>query len=135
MSTRARTRSRLQAAYDDALGVTAAFNRNVLNHVNAILDTSFDPRGFAHRALYNDVESRVEMHLQAVSEQRVGIGGNERVFRAGELIHTESSYKYAPEDFARLLRAAGFNPQASWQDPAGDFVVFYAVYVSGASQS
>jgi len=118
--------ARLQAAYDDSLGVTAAFNRNVLNHVNAILGTDFDPRVFAHRAWFNEADSRIEMHLQALSDHEVRIGDRLRAFAAGEMIHTENSCKYAPEDFSRLLRAAGFSPQASWQDPAGDFVVFYA---------
>jgi dimethylhistidine N-methyltransferase len=118
--------ARLAAAYDDALGVTAAFNRNVLNHVNAILGSDFDPAAFAHVAFYNAAESRVEIHLEASSAQRVTIAGRERVFAAGERIHTENSYKYAPQDFAALLRRAGFSDIAVWQDDAGDFAVYYA---------
>jgi dimethylhistidine N-methyltransferase len=117
---------RLAAAYDDALGVTAAFNRNVLNHVNALLGSDFDPAAFAHVAFYNAAASRVEMHLEARSVQRVTIAGRERVFAAGERIHTENSYKYSPEEFAALLRRAGFSDIAVWQDESGDFAVYYA---------
>ena len=118
--------ARLAAAYDDALGVTAAFNRNVLNHVNALLGTDFDPAAFAHVAFYNAAASRVEMHLEARRAQCVAIAGRERVFAAGERIHTENSYKYSPERFAALLRRAGFSDVAVWQDEAGDFAVYYA---------
>lgn len=118
--------ARLAAAYDDALGVTAAFNRNVLNHVNALLGSDFDPAAFAHVAFYNAGAGRVEMHLEARSVQRVTIAGRERVFAAGERIHTENSYKYSPEEFAALLRRAGFSDIAVWQDEAGDFAVYYA---------
>jgi dimethylhistidine N-methyltransferase len=118
--------ARLQAAYDDALGVTGAFNRNVLNHVNAMLGSDFDPSAFRHIAFYNQAESRIEMHLEACSEQIVQIAGQERVFRAGERIHTENSYKYRPEDFAALLKRAGFLSVVVWQDEAGDFAVYYA---------
>ena len=106
--------------------MTAAFNRNVLNHVNALLGSDFDPAAFAHVAFYNGGESRVEMHLEAKSEQRVTIAGQERVFAAGERIHTENSYKYSPPEFASLLRRAGFSDVAVWQDEAGDFAVYYA---------
>ena len=117
---------RFAAAYDDALGVTAAFNRNVLNHVNALLGTDFDPGAFAHVAFYNAAASRVEMHLEARRTQCVAIAGRERVFAAGERIHTENSYKYSPEQFAALLRRAGFADVVVWQDEAGDFAVYYA---------
>ena len=118
--------ARLQAAYDDALGVTAAFNRNALNHVNALIGADFDPAAFAHIAFYNAAQRRIEMHLEARSAQRLHIAGRERTFAKGERIHTENSYKYAPETFARLLRRAGFVGISMWQDPAGDFAVFYA---------
>jgi len=118
--------ARLNAAYDDALGVTAAFNRNVLRHVNAILGSDFDPRGFAHRAFYNASEGRIEMHLEAMRAQRVLIDGSERVFAAGERITTEYSYKYAPAEFEGLLRRADFAEIRVWQDGAGDFAVFHA---------
>jgi len=118
--------ARLHAAYDDALGVTAAFNRNVLNHVNALIGADFDPAAFAHIAFYNVAQRRIEMHLEARSAQRVRIAGRERMFAKGERIHTENSYKYAPEAFTGLLRRAGFVRISMWQDPAGDFAVFYA---------
>jgi len=118
--------ARLKAAYDDALGVTAAFNRNVLNHVNALIGSNFDPAAFAHVAFYNAKHGRVEMHLEAERAQCVVVDGRERVFAPGERIHTENSYKYASEHFAALLRSAGFGATAAWQDEAGDFSVFYA---------
>jgi len=118
--------ARLEAAYADTLGVTAAFNRNVLNHVNAMLGSDFDPAAFAHVAHYNASDRRIEMHLQAKSEQRIQLAGQERVFMQGERIHTENSYKYDPDEFAELLRRAGFSSVVVWQDPAGDFGVYYA---------
>jgi dimethylhistidine N-methyltransferase len=118
--------ARLEAAYDDALGVTAAFNRNVLNHVNALLGSDFDPVAFAHVAFYSAAESRIEIHLEASSAQRVRIAGQERAFAQGERIHTEYSYKYGTEEFAALLRRAGFSSVAVWQDEKGDFAVYYA---------
>ena len=118
--------SRLEAAYADTLGVTAAFNRNVLNHVNAMLGSDFDPAAFSHVAFYNVPNRRVEMHLQASTPQRVQVAGRERMFKQGERIHTENSYKYGPEEFAALLRQAGFSSVVVWQDPAGDFAVYYA---------
>jgi dimethylhistidine N-methyltransferase len=119
-------KARLDAAYNDALGVTAAFNLNVLNHVNNLADGDFSPAGFAHVAFYEPIKGRVEMHLESRYLQRVRIGGRERVFVAGERIHTENSYKYSPREFAELLRSAGFADHRLWQDDAGDFAVFYA---------
>jgi dimethylhistidine N-methyltransferase len=118
--------ARLAAAYDDAVGVTAAFNRNVLNHVNALVGCDFDPAAFRHVAFYNAAESRVEMHLEALRAQCVVVDGRERVFAPGERIHTENSYKYAPDRFAAVLRRAGFADVSVWQDEAGDFAVYYA---------
>lgn len=119
-------KSRLDLAYDDPLGVTAAFNRNVLNHVNRILGSDFVADAFAHRGFYNADAGRIEMHLEATSAQRVNIDGVPRVFAAGERIHTENSYKYAPPEFAALLARAGFTEVRHWQDARGDFAVFYA---------
>jgi L-histidine Nalpha-methyltransferase len=118
--------SRLKAAYADALGVTAAFNRNVLNHVNALIGSNFEPAAFAHVAFYNEARNRVEMHLEALRAQCVIVDGHERVFAPGERIHTENSYKYTPEQFAAVLRRAGFANISVWQDEAGDFAVYYA---------
>jgi dimethylhistidine N-methyltransferase len=119
-------RARLEAAYNDALGVTAAFNRNVLNHVNSLVDADFDPSAFTHVAFYDESQGRIEMHLEATSEQNVQVAGHERVFAAGERIHTENSYKYAPEEFADVLRRAGFAEIRLWQDAARDFAVYHA---------
>ena len=118
--------ARLVAAYDDALGVTAAFNRNVLLHVNRVLGCDFDPAAFAHRASYDERRGRIEMHLEAVRDCSVDLDGVPRRFRAGERIHTENSYKYAPEAFVDMLRTAGFGNVRTWQDEAGDFAVYYA---------
>jgi L-histidine Nalpha-methyltransferase len=118
--------ARLKAAYDDALGVTAAFNRNVLNHVNALVGANFHPDAFDHVAFYNAAASRVEMHLETLRTQCVVVDGHERVFAPGDRIHTENSYKYTPEAFAAMLRRAGFSDIVVWQDEAGDFAVYYA---------
>lgn len=119
-------RARLVAAYDDALGVTAAFNLNVLRHVNQLLDADFDVRDWRHVALFNEVESRIEMHLEARRPVTVRLGGPTRRFSAGERIHTENSYKYNEEGFRRLLTEAGFASPRLWTDAARDFFVFYA---------
>jgi dimethylhistidine N-methyltransferase len=118
--------ARLDAAYDDPLGVTAAFNRNVLNHVNQVLGSDFDAAAFAHRGFYNAQASRIEMHLEVVADQTVMLDGAPRAFARGECIHTENSYKYAPVDFAALLVQAGFESVRCWQDDGGDFAVFHA---------
>ncbi len=118
--------ARLEAAYADALGVTAAFNRNVLLHVNRILGTDFAPEAFGHEARYDAARGRIEMHLRALRDAVVHIDGVPRTFVAGERIHTENSYKYAPDDFAATLRAAGFAHVRTWSDDAGDFAVYYA---------
>jgi dimethylhistidine N-methyltransferase len=117
---------RLADAYDDALGVTAAFNRNILRHVNRMISTDFDPAQYAHVALYDERRGRIEMHLEAKREQRVNMPGGARTFAAGERIHTENSYKYTPAGFTTMLQEAGFTHVRCWQDPARDFAVFYA---------
>jgi dimethylhistidine N-methyltransferase len=119
-------KARLDAAYDDAVGVTAAFNRNVLNHVNRVLGSDFRPEAFAHRGFYNEAAGRVEMHLEAITAQTVRWPGIERVFAAGERIHTENSYKYSPAEFTALLRGAGFGRVQCWQDARREFAVFHA---------
>ncbi len=118
--------ARLVAAYDDPLGVTAAFNRNVLTHVNRVLGSDFLPSAYAHRAFYNAEAGRIEMHLEATSSQTVVIDGAPRTFAARDCIHTENSYKYAPADFGDLLARAGFRTVRCWQDERGDFAVFHA---------
>ncbi len=118
--------AQLQAAYDDALGVTSAFNLNLLNCLNRLLGADFEPRGWRHVALFNATESRVEMHLEARAATTVRWPGGERRFAAGERLHTESSYKWTPEAFAALLRDAGFSAVQRWSDAAGWFGVFLA---------
>lgn len=117
---------RLDAAYDDALGVTAAFNLNTLRHVNDLLGTDFDVRDWQHRGFYNEALGRIEMHVEARRDVAVRVRGATRRFAQGERIHTENSYKYAPEEFAVLLREAGFVSPRCWQDAGKDFNVFYA---------
>ena len=119
-------RALLEAAYDDALGVTAAFNLNLLRHVNALLGADFDERQWAHVALFDAARSRIEMHLQARGDQRVRWPGGERAFAAGERIHTENSYKYRRPAFESLLRDAGFRAPHCWTDDRGWFAVFAA---------
>ncbi len=119
-------KARLEAAYDDSLGVTAAFNRNALNHVNRVLGSDFAASAYSHRGFYNMEAGRIEMHLEAMSTQVVRLDETPRIFGAGERIHTENSYKYEPEEFAARLEQAGFRTVRCWQDPRGDFAVFYA---------
>lgn len=116
-------KSVLEAAYDDALGVTAAFNLNVLNVVNRIVGSDFDVRDWRHVALFNADESRIEMHLEARRELEVRIAGVPRAFRAGERIHTESSYKFSADALNAIKKQAGFAPELSLNDPAAQFRV------------
>jgi dimethylhistidine N-methyltransferase len=118
--------SRLEAAYDDALGVTAAFNLNLLRRLNTLLGADFQLRQWQHVALFDAAQSRIEMHLQARVELQVRWAGGERRFEAGERIHTENSYKWTTAGFAALLAEAGLSAQRHWTDAAGDFAVFVA---------
>jgi L-histidine Nalpha-methyltransferase len=115
--------ARLIEAYDDPLQVTAAFNRNLLVRINRDLGGDFDLAGFAHRAIWNGAESRVEMHLVSTRAQHVRIPGAqlEVTFEAGESIWTESSYKYQTKHVAAFLERAGFKPRAQWIDDAAQF--------------
>ena len=119
-------RAALEAAYDDALGVTAAFNLNLLLHVNRLLGSDFDVRAWRHVALFNEADSRIEMHLEARRDLIVRWPGGERRFAAGERIHTENSYKYRLDAFDALLRGAGFLQTRCWTDERGWFAVFCA---------
>ena len=119
-------RAVLEAAYDDALGVTAAFNRNLLLHVNRLIGSDFQVPDWQHVAFFNEEASRIEMHLQAVRELTVRWSGGERRFAAGERIHTENSCKYRQPDFDALLRQAGFARTQAWTDERGWFAVFWA---------
>jgi L-histidine Nalpha-methyltransferase len=118
----------LQAAYDDAAGVTAAFNRNLLVRLNRELDADFHPEMFAHRAVWNANKSRMEMHLVSETKQSVWLPAIDlRVeFQAGESIHTENSYKYRAGDAEVLVEKAGFVHEATWMDERGWFAVCLA---------
>jgi dimethylhistidine N-methyltransferase len=116
----------LEAAYDDALGVTAAFNKNLLRNLNELLAADFDVRQWRHVALFNTAQSRIEMHLEASTDLCVRWPGHSRRFRAGERIHTENSYKYTLEGMTALLRQAGFSQVRHWRDPKDWFAVFWA---------
>lgn len=109
-------RAVLERAYNDAAGHTAAFNLNVLAHLNRIMPADFDLDAFRHRAFYNERERRIEMHLESVRHQRVRCAGHVITLAAGERIHTENSYKYTPERFLRLVARAGFEAVQSWRD-------------------
>lgn len=116
----------LNAAYDDALGVTAAFNLNMLTHLNTLLHANFDIRSWRHASFFNAKLSRIEMYLEARSDQTVKWTDGERHFLAGERIHTENSYKYQPEQFVELLQQAGMQVTGSWRDPQNWFMVCHA---------
>jgi dimethylhistidine N-methyltransferase len=115
----------LLAAYNDAAGVTAKFNRNLLVRLNWELGGDFDPEGFEHRALWNRVESRIEMHLESRTAQRARLAALdfEVEFAAGESIHTENCYKYRPGQAEAMLAESGFMPAAVWTDERGWFTV------------
>lgn len=113
----------LNAAYNDAQGVTAAFNLNLLTRINRELEGNFDLNTFAHKAFFNEAESRIEMHLLSLANQRVQVSGQGFEFLEGELIHTENSYKYSIADFQNLARDAGFEPEQVWTDQENLFSV------------
>ena len=106
----------LNAAYNDAAGITAKFNLNMLTRINRELDANFDLTGFCHQAFYNSERHRIEMHLASKKRQKVRVAGRLIDFRAGETIHTENSYKYTLESFAALARGSGWASSAVWTD-------------------
>ena len=116
----------LEAAYDDALGVTAAFNLNLLRHLNNLLGADFDVRHWRHVARFHRAASRIEMHLEARQACLVRWRGGQRAFAAGERIHTENSYKWTLDDFTALLREAGFGAPRHWTDARRWFALFVA---------
>ena len=116
----------LDAAYDDQLGVTAAFNLNILRHVNRLIGADFQVPQWRHRGFFNDPESRIEMHLEAREALTVSWPGGARSFRAGERIHTENSYKYRQAAAVGLLEQAGFAATRVWTDPDNWFALMYA---------
>jgi len=116
----------LNPAYDDASGVTAAFNLNLLRHLNRIIGSNFSAGDWRHRAFFNAALSRIEMHLEARHQVRVAWPGGGRLFAGGESIHTENSYKYALKDFENLLIQAGFRRTRAWTDQKQWFAVCHA---------
>ena len=118
-------RATLEAAYDDAAGVTAAFNLNLLDRINRELDGTFDPDGFRHRAVWNEEAGRIETYLISLRDQTVTVDGVPFRFAEGERIHTENSHKYTIDGFARFAAEAGFTLRRAWTDPDDLFSVQY----------
>lgn len=116
----------LEAAYNDAAGVTAAFNRNLLRHANRLIGSDFGERDWAHHAFFNAERSRIEMHLKALREVVVHWPGHTRHFAQGETIHTENSYKFRLDTFSELLAQAGFSRVQPWTDARGWYAVVLA---------
>jgi dimethylhistidine N-methyltransferase len=116
----------LKAAYDDPLGVTAAFNLNILAHANDLLGSDFSLRDWRHLAFFNRAQNRVEMHLEARRAVTIRWPGGEREFVEGERIHTENSYKYTQRGFVELLESCGFGDIQCWTDDAQQFLVCHA---------
>jgi len=116
---------RLERAYDDGDGVTAAFNLNLLRRLQDELGAKVDCNAFRHRAAYNDELQRVEMHLVAERATAIELDGQSFAFNAGDSIHTESSHKYTIDGFIELVRGTGLHPVARWTDPDGLFSMHY----------
>jgi hypothetical protein len=115
----------LDAAYDDPLGVTAAFNLNLLRHLNHLAGADFDVAQWKHVAYFDFEHSRIEMHLERAAAHRA-LSGGERRFERGERIHTENSYKYTRQSFTTLLERAGFATTRTWTDDDQWFAVIHA---------
>jgi len=115
----------LHAAYNDASGVTAQFNLNLLRRINEELHGTFDLNAFAHHACYNPREARIEMHLVSLKDQDVSVGERSFRFEQGESVHTENSYKYTISGFARLAKSAGYRVARVWTDERSLFSVQY----------
>jgi dimethylhistidine N-methyltransferase len=116
----------LDAAYDDALGVTAAFNLNVLRHANRVAGCDFDLRDWRHRARFNADERRIEIHLEAQRDVTIRWGDGERHFAKGALIHTENSHKYTLNSAAAMLEETGWQLATLWTDPDEWFALIHA---------
>lgn len=127
--------ARLHAAYNDAQGVTAAFNRNLLVRANRELGADFDVEAFDHCAFYNAPLQRIEMHLVSARDQVVSVCGERFRFEHGRTLHTENSYKYSVEGFRRLARAAGFTPAALWTDAGQRFSVHWLAAPAAAASA
>jgi len=116
----------LERAYDDAAGVTAQFNLNLLERINRELDGTIPIDAFRHRAIWNDDRARIEMHLEAARDVVFTVEGRPFEMSAGETIHTENSHKYGPRDARLLLRSGGWTPIAEWTDPDDQFALYLA---------
>ncbi|MGN6278258.1 MAG: L-histidine N(alpha)-methyltransferase [Sphingomonas sp.] len=116
----------LVPAYDDAAGVTAAFNMNLLDRINRELDGTVPLDAFRHRAIWNDDRARIEMHLEATRAADFTVDGRDFSIAEGETIHTENSHKYGPRDARILLRSGGWTPIAEWTDPEDRFALYFA---------
>ncbi len=124
----------LERAYDDAAGVTAEFNLNLLRRFNRELGANFDLEAFQHRAFYDPDKARIEMHLVSLRDQVVEVAGEAFAFSAGDTIHTENSYKYSRERFAQLASSAGFDVERVWVDPQELFSVQFLTVRDAASE-
>lgn len=118
----------LEAAYDDAGGATADFNRNLIARINRDLDGDIDSSALAYRAHWNPYRSRVEMYLQALADQAFTVAGRDFVLREHETIHTENSHKFTVEIFRDLARRAGFSPQNAWVHETTPFSLHWLVH-------
>ncbi|MFC1956703.1 L-histidine N(alpha)-methyltransferase [Chloroflexota bacterium] len=127
--------ARLHRAYNDSQGVTAAFNLNLLKRINRELNCDFQLDCFRHYALYNPMESRIEMHLVSQKEQTVRLGNTAVHFGQGESIWTESSYKYSPDEFQQMAAQAGLRVAQVWTDPRQWFSVQYLVTADELTQT
>jgi len=116
----------LNNAYDDSLGVTAAFNLNVLRHINRVISSNFNASNWQHYAIFNKAQSRIEMYLRALQDIEIIWPNGMQRFKAGDLIHTENSYKYTKASFTEMLRDAGFKNIHTWTDANEYFLVCYA---------
>ena len=113
----------LKAAYDDAEGVTAAFNKNLLRRMNRELGATFDPAAFEHQVLWNEARGCIESHLRSTTAQSVSVAGESFAFEKGETIHTEDSHKYTLDEFSSLAARAGFDVESVWTDEQSYFSV------------
>ena len=115
----------MDAAYNDAAGLNAAFNLNLLHRISKELDSDIEIADFEHLAFYNPDEGRVELYIRSTKAQSATIAGHRFSFGAGEMIHTENSYKYAIPEFRGLAARAGFAALDTWTDRDGMFSVHY----------
>ena len=114
----------LNAAYNDQAGITAEFNRNLLYRMREELDIDCDPEMFEHRAFYNSLAGRVEMHLVSRGRQTLRMNGRQFELASGESLHTENSYKYTPAEFLAVATKSGFKTVCYWQDDKGLFSIY-----------